>query len=772
MKVACVGGGPAGLYFAISMMLRDPSHDITVFERNRAGDTFGWGVVFSDQTMEHLQANDPISAQSMIDELAHWDDIEVHIEDGGRTVTNRSSGHGFIGIGRKRLLNILQDRARTLGVKLEFEVEVEPDSDFLADYDLVIAADGLNSKLRRRYEAEFAVDLDVKRNKFVWLGTRQKFDAFNFIFKHTRFGWIWAHAYQFDADTATFIVECDPETYERAGFGRMSQEESCRLCEEIFADHLGGHELMTNASHIRGSAWINFPRIICRQWSYRNIVLLGDAAHTAHFSIGSGTKLALEDAIKLAEVMNRPGFGSGEALQQGLEEYQAERQLEVVKLQNAARNSTEWFEHLDRYLKMDAMQFTYTLLTRSQRVSHENLRLRDPAWLAALERSLAETAFGAPVEAPVPPMFLPFRLRGMTLRNRVVMSPMAMYSAVEGVPDDFHLVHYGARALGGAGLIVTEMTCVSPEARITPGCTGLWNAEQAAAWRRITDFVHRTCDTRICMQLGHSGSKGSTRVAWEGMDEPLVEGNWPLVAPSDVAWSAENQVPSALTRAQMDEIRDQFVQSTRYADAAGFDMVELHCGHGYLLSGFISPIQNRRSDDYGGSLDNRLRYPLEVFRAMRAVWPVDKPMSVRISATDWMGDAGVTPEDAVEIARAFTAAGADLIDVSAGQVTRDQKPVYGRMFQTPFSDQIRNELGVATMAVGNIYEVDHVNSIVAAGRADLCAIGRPHQMNPNWTIEAAAAQGLGEENVPVQYLSGYAQLKLNKLRAAQVAAAQ
>lgn len=772
MKVACVGGGPAGLYFAISMMLRDPSHDITVFERNRAGDTFGWGVVFSDQTMEHLQANDPVSAQSMIDELAHWDDIEVHIEDGGRTVTNRSSGHGFIGIGRKRLLNILQDRARALGVKLEFEVEVEPDSDFLADYDLVIAADGLNSKLRRRYEAEFAVDLDVKRNKFVWLGTRQKFDAFNFIFKHTRFGWIWAHAYQFDADTATFIVECDPETYERAGFGRMSQEESCRLCEEIFADHLGGHELMTNASHIRGSAWINFPRIICRQWSYRNIVLLGDAAHTAHFSIGSGTKLALEDAIKLAEVMNRPGFGSGEALQQGLEEYQAERQLEVVKLQNAARNSTEWFEHLDRYLKMDAMQFTYTLLTRSQRVSHENLRLRDPAWLAALERSLAETAFGAPVEAPVPPMFLPFRLRGMTLRNRVVMSPMAMYSAVDGVPDDFHLVHYGARALGGAGLIVTEMTCVSPEARITPGCTGLWNAEQAAAWRRITDFVHRTCDTRICMQLGHSGSKGSTRVAWEGMDEPLVEGNWPLVAPSDVAWSADNQVPSALTRAQMDEIRDRFVQSTRYADEAGFDMVELHCGHGYLLSGFISPIQNRRSDDYGGSLDNRLRYPLEVFRAMRAVWPADKPMSVRISATDWMGDAGVTPEDAVEIARAFTAAGADLIDVSAGQVTRDQKPVYGRMFQTPFSDQIRNELGVATMAVGNIYEVDHVNSIVAAGRADLCAIGRPHQMNPNWTIEAAAAQGLGEENVPVQYLSGYAQLKLNKLRAAQMAAAQ
>lgn len=769
MKVACVGGGPAGLYFAISMMLRDASHDITVFERNRPGDTFGWGVVFSDQTMEHLQANDPVSAQSMIDELAHWDDIEVHIEDGDRNVTNRSGGHGFIGIGRKRLLNILQDRARELGVKLAFEVEVEPDRDFLADYDLVIAADGLNSKLRKRYEPEFQVDIDVKRNKFVWLGTHQRFDAFNFIFKNTRFGWIWAHAYQFDKDTATFIVECAPETFERAGFAQMTQEQSCRLCEKIFADHLGGHALMTNAQHIRGSAWISFPRIICRQWSHENIVLLGDAAHTAHFSIGSGTKLALEDAIKLAEVMNRPGIGRGDALRQGLHEYQEERQLEVVKLQNAARNSTEWFEHLDRYLKMEPMQFTYTLLTRSQRVSHENLRLRDPAWLAELERSLAAKALGEAADKPLPPMFLPFRLRGMTLRNRVVMSPMAMYSAVNGVPDDFHLVHYGARALGGAGLIVTEMTCVSPEGRITPGCTGLWNEEQAKAWRRITDFVHRTPDARICMQLGHSGSKGSTRVAWEGIDQPLPEGNWPLVAPSDVAWSKDNQTPAALDRTGMEAIRDQFVQSVRYAEQAGFDMVELHCGHGYLLSGFISPIQNKRTDEYGGSLENRLRYPLEILRAMRAAWPEDKPMSVRISATDWMGDAGVTPEEAVEIARAFTAAGADLIDVSAGQVSKDQKPVYGRMFQTPFSDQIRNELGVATMAVGNIFEVDHVNSIIAAGRADLCAIGRPHQMNPNWTIEAAAEQQLGEQLVPPPYWTGYAQLKLNKLRAAQMA---
>ncbi|HEX7752125.1 MAG TPA: bifunctional salicylyl-CoA 5-hydroxylase/oxidoreductase [Novosphingobium sp.] len=767
MKVACVGGGPGGLYFAISMKLRNPAHDITVFERNRPGDTFGWGVVFSDQTMEHLQANDSASAQIMIDELAHWDDIEVHIADGDRKVTTRSGGHGFIGIGRKRLLNILQDRARELGVTLMFETEVEPDDAFLASYDLVIAADGLNSKLRRRFERQFEPDIDVKRNKFVWLGTHQRFDAFNFIFANTEHGWIWAHTYQFDKDTATFIVECSPEVYDRFGFGEMSQEETCRTCERIFADHLGGHELMTNASHIRGSAWINFPRVVCANWSHQNVVLLGDAAHTAHFSIGSGTKLALEDAIKLAEVMNRPGLDVAAALK----EYQEERHLEVVKLQNAARNSTEWFENLDRYLKMDPLQFTYTLLTRSQRVSHENLRLRDPAWLAELERSLAESAFGRPLQEPVPPMFLPFRLREMEMRNRVVMSPMAMYSAVDGVPDDFHLVHYGARALGGAGLIITEMTCISPEGRITPGCTGIWNDEQVAAWRRITDFVHRTPDARICLQIGHSGSKGSTRVAWEGIDKPLVSGNWPVVGPSNVPYLAESQVPIALTPEAMKAIEAEFVMSARRANEAGFDMIELHCAHGYLLSGFISPTQNRREDEYGGSLENRLRYPLEVFHAMRAEWPQDKPMSVRISAHDWVGDDGVTPDEAVLIAQAFKQAGADLIDVSSGQVTKAEQPVYGRMFQTPFSDQIRNEVDVPTIAVGNIYEIDHVNSIIAAGRADLCALARPHQMDPNWTIHAAAVQQLKTAPVPEQYKSGYFQLSLNLQRAAQMAAA-
>ncbi|MGV1683878.1 bifunctional salicylyl-CoA 5-hydroxylase/oxidoreductase [Sphingopyxis sp. NJF-3] len=751
------------------MKLRNPEHEITVLERNRPGDTFGWGVVFSDQTVEHLIANDPISAQVMIDELAHWDDIDVHVDDGERKTGMTSSGHGFIGIGRKRLLNILQDRARELGVDLRFEVEIEPDSDFLADYDLVIAADGLNSKLRRRYDESFQTDIDVKRNKFVWLGTHQRFDAFNFLFVNTEHGWIWAHAYQFDKDTATFIVETTPEVFEAFGFDEMSQEECCRLCEKIFADYLGGHDLMTNASHIRGSAWISFPRIICRKWSHGNIILLGDSAHTAHFSIGSGTKLALEDAIKLAEVLNRPNIDLTR-LDASLEEYQEERQLEVVKLQNAARNSTEWFEHLDRYLKMDPMQFTYTLLTRSQRVSHENLRERDPAWLAKLENMLAASAFGHPVGEKVPPMFLPFKLRGMTMRNRIVMSPMAMYSAIDGVPDDFHLVHYGARALGGAGLIVTEMTCVSPEGRITPGCTGLWSDAQIAPWRRITDFIHRTPGARVCLQLGHAGSKGSTRVAWEGIDKPLERGNWPLVAPSDVPYTSESQVPVALDKAAMDRIKHEFVSATVRAEAAGFDMVELHCGHGYLLSGFVSPTQNRRTDDYGGSLENRLRYPLEIFRAMRAVWHQDKPMSVRISAHDWVGDQGVTPDEAVEIARAFKQAGVDLIDVSSGQVTKAEQPVYGRMFQTPFSDQIRNEVDIPTIAVGNIFDADHVNSIIAAGRADLCALARPHQMDPNWTIHAAAMQDYKDAPVPDQYKSGYFQLTLQTQRAAQMAA--
>lgn len=757
MRIASVGGGPAGLYFAISMKLRQPDAQIEIFERNKPGDTFGWGVVFSDQTMANLRANDPRSAATMEAELAHWDDIDVHVND----VKVTSTGHGFIGIGRKRLLNILQDRCAELGVIQHFEVEVDPTLEAYKDFDLVIASDGLNSRIRATREETFKVDIDMRPNKFVWLGTHQLFDAFKFIFVETKHGWVWAHAYKFDANTSTFIVECQPDTFAAWGFGEMSQEETCRTCEAIFADHLGGHPLMTNAGHIRGSAWINFPRVLCHQWYDGNLILLGDAAHTAHYSIGSGTKLALEDAIKLADVLT----DSDLPLAEGLKQYQDERHVEVLKLQSAAKNSMGWFEEVDRYLHFDPLQFTYALLTRSQRVSHENLRLRDPAWLAQLEKAFAEKAFGHPLEKPVAPMFTPFRLRGMELANRVTVSPMAMYSAADGVPTDFHLVHYGARALGGAGLVFTEMTCVSPEGRITPGCTGLYSHEAEAAWKRVVDFVHTSSPAKIALQLGHSGAKGSTRLGWDAIDVPLEEGNWPLIAASPVAWSTANQTPREMTRADMDAVRDQFVEATRRAARAGFDMVEFHAAHGYLISSFITPVLNQRTDDYGGTLENRLRYPLEVFRAMRAVWPAEKPMSVRISATDWIGESGMTARDAVEVARAFRDAGADLIDVSTGQTTREARPVYGRMYQTPFADLIRNELDVPVMAVGNIFEVDHVNSILASGRADLCALGRPHLIDPAWTLRAAAELGSDGSGVPLPYRNGFDQLSRNMARA-------
>jgi anthraniloyl-CoA monooxygenase len=757
MRIACLGGGPAGLYFAISMKLRDAAHEVHVFERNRPDDTFGWGVVFSDQTVENLMANDPVSGAVIRDEFAHWDDIDVHI--GGATV--RSSGHGFIGIGRKRLLSILQQRARELGVLLHFEHEASADLEDWADYDLVIAADGANSRIRDRYQEHFGVDIQVRRNKFIWLGTHKVFDAFTFAFEKLPEGWVWAHAYRFDDDLSTFIVEMAPETWERLGLDRSGQESAVAFSERVFGKYLDGHRLMSNAAHLRGSAaWLNFRRIICERWHYRNLILLGDAAHTAHFSIGSGTKLALEDAIKLAEVLNRPGLAHDAALA----EYREERQVEVLKLQNSARNSTEWFETLERYLHFEPIQFAYSLLTRSQRVSHENLRLRDRIWLEGVERWFQSRARGREVNEPAPPMFAPFRLREMELANRIVVSPMATYSAADGCPTDFHLVHYGARAQGGAGLVYTEMTCVSAEGRITPGCAGLYAPEHAEQWRRIVDFVHADTPAKFCLQLGHSGPKGSTKVGWEGYDVPLDEGNWPLMAASDVPWSAENQVPRPMTRADMERVRDQFVAATRLAIECGFDMIELHAAHGYLLSSFITPLTNKRSDDYGGSLENRLRYPLEVFRAMRAVWPTEKPMSVRISANDWMGEEGVTPDEAVEIGRAFTEAGADLIDVSAGQTWADCKPIYGRMFQTPFSDQIRNEGRLTTMAVGNIYEPDHANSILASGRADLVALARPHLADPMWTLRAAAAQDYRAQWAPPPYLGGVAQLARNLKR--------
>ncbi|GGX93977.1 NADH:flavin oxidoreductase [Litchfieldella qijiaojingensis] len=750
MRIACLGGGPAGLYFAISMKRRDPSHEIVVVERNRPDDTFGWGVVLSDETLDNLARNDAASAERIREHFAYWDDIVV-IHQGVKTV---STGHGFCGIGRRRLLILLQQRARELGVELRFETPIESDDieTYRREFDLVIAADGINSKTRERYREHFKPDIDTRACKFVWLGTHQTFnDAFTFIFERTEHGWVWAHAYQFDADTATFIVECSEATWCKFGFGEMTQQESIAVCERIFARHLDGHSLMSNARHIRGSAWINFPRVLCERWSYKNVVLMGDAAATAHFSIGSGTKLALESAIALADYLH-----SEPSMEDAFARYEEERRLEVLRLQSAARNSTEWFEQVERYLHLDPVQFNYSLLTRSQRISHENLRLRDPEWLASAECWFQEQA-GNPGSNRAP-MFAPFELRGLKLLNRVVVSPMAQYKAVDGCPTDWHFVHYAERAKGGAGLVYIEMTCVSPEGRITPGCTGFYAPEHEAAWKRLCDFVHAETPAKLCAQIGHSGPKGSTQLGWEEMDAPLPDGNWPVMAASEVPWSLRNQVPKAMDRDDMDRVREQFVAAARMADRADFDMLEIHAAHGYLLSSFISPLTNRRDDEYGGSLDNRMRYPLEVFHAVREAWPDDKPISMRISANDWVGEEGVTPAEAVEIARRLKAAGVDICDVSAGQTSTRAQPVYGRMFQTPFSDRIRNETGMATIAVGNIYDVDHVNSILMAGRADLVCLARPHLADPYWTLHAAVRLGDREVTWPKPYLAGRDQL--------------
>jgi anthraniloyl-CoA monooxygenase len=744
MKILCLGGGPAGLYFAISMKLRDPSHAVTVLERNRANDTFGWGVVLSDDALGRMDRNDPVSTAAIRRHFAYWDDIAV-IRDGVRTV---SGGHGFAGIGRKQLLVLLQARARELGVDLRFETEFRSAEDYRRDYDLVVGCDGINSLVRKEYESVFRPDIDMRKCKFVWLGTHQKFDdAFTFIFERTEHGWVWAHVYQFDADTATFIVETLPETWERLGFASMSKEETVETCRRIFERHLGGHDLMSNAGHLRGSAvWIQFPRVICETWYHENVVLMGDAAATGHFSIGSGSRLAFDSAIALADYLH-----SEPTMAEAFRRYQEERRVEVLRLQSAARNSLEWFEEVERYLDLSPIQFTYSLLTRSQRISHENLRLRDPEWLRAAEDWFQEQAGG---EAGRAPMFAPLRLRGMTLKNRVVVSPMAQYKAVDGCPTDWHLVHYAERAKGGAGLVFTEMTCPSADGRISPGCPGLYDPRHEAAWRRIVDFVHAETTAKICCQIGHAGRKGSTGLGWDGAEVPLADGNWPLVAPSAIAWDDLNPVPRAMSRADMDRVTADFVAAVRMADRAGFDMIELHAAHGYLISSFISPTSNRRDDAYGGSLANRMRYPLEVFAAMRAAWPDGKPMSVRISAHDWVGAAGVTPAEAVEIARLFAAAGADIIDVSAGQTTVDARPVYGRMFQTPFSDRIRNDAGLATMAVGNITEADQVNSILLAGRADLVCLARPHLADPYWTLHAAISLGDTRTDWPLPYLRG------------------
>ncbi|WP_333630785.1 bifunctional salicylyl-CoA 5-hydroxylase/oxidoreductase [Agrobacterium cavarae] len=766
MRIVCIGGGPAGLYFSLLMKKLHPEHHIRVVERNRPYDTFGWGVVFSDQTMASMQRWDKESADEIQQAFNHWDDIEVLFKG----TRQRTTGHGFVGIGRKKLLNILQSRCEALGVELIFETDAGGDQDF-PDADLIIASDGFNSKVRNRYPDIFEPDLVKRPNRYIWLGTNKLFDAFTFDFRKTDHGWFQAHIYKFDENTSTFIVETTEKAYEDHGLGQMTQQESIDFCQNLFAETLEGAELMTNARHMVGSAWLNFNRLICGKWSHFNgnshVVLMGDAAHTAHFAIGSGTKLAIDDAIELANQFNKAGHGK-DSIADVLKTYEDIRRVDVARIQNAARNAMEWFEVVgDRYADtLPPEQFMYSMLTRSQRISHENLRLRDKEWLEGYEHWFARHS-GLAVkenERCLPPMFTPYTSRGTTLPNRIVVSPMAMYSATDGLLDDFHMVHLGARALGGAGLVFAEMTCVSPDARITPGCLGLWNEEQTKGWKRFVDFVHTNSAAKVGIQLGHAGRKGATKRAWDGIDQPLEEGGWPLLSASAIPYLKHSVVPKAMDRADMDRVKADFVAATRRAAEAGADWLEFHAAHGYLISSFLSPLTNRREDEYGGSYENRARYPLEVFAAVREVWPEDKPISVRLSCHDWT-EGGNTPEDAAIFARMFKDAGADLIDCSSGQVWKEEKPVYGRLFQTPFSDKIRNEIGIPTIAVGAISEADHANSIISAGRADLCAVARPHLADPAWALHEAAKIGMKNVPWPKQYMSGKFQYEANLERA-------
>ena len=730
MKITCIGGGPAGLFAALLLKKADPKREIAVYERNRLDETFGFGVVFSDATEQALGQADPEISSAMASMSHRWDDIEIHYADARLT----SGGHAFSGLSRKALLKILADRCLQLGVKLCFQREIG-DPETLRDADLVLAADGANSIVRERYREHFRPAADTRPNRFVWLGTKKPFPAFTFYFKADRHGLWRVHAYQYEPGFSTFIVEARDTTWRAAGMDRASEGETIAFCERLFAKELDGHRLVSNRS-----VWRSFPTIRNERWHHENVVLLGDAAHTAHFSVGSGTKLAMEDAVALAGALEMR-----REIPASLEAYEEARRPAVESLQRAAQASLQWFEDTERYMKLDPLQFAFTLLTRSLRVTHENLKTRDPAfvakvdgWYAAIAAREARVPVGT--NPPPPPMFTPFRLRDLVLENRVAVSPMCQYSAADGTPDDWHLVHLGSRAMGGAGLVFCEMTNVSAGGRISPGCTGMYKPEHALAWKRIVDFVHRHTRARIAIQLGHAGRKASTRKSWEGDNEPLPSGNWPVLAPSAIPYFPHSQVPKEMSRGDMDAVIADYVRAAGLAVEAGFDMLEIHAAHGYLLASFISPITNLRADDYGGSLPNRMRFPLEVFDAVRAAWPKERPMSVRISAVDWY-PGGMEPSDSVEVARMLQEHGCDIVDVSAGQTVPDQRPVYGRLFQTPFADRIRHEVGIATMAVGNISSYADVNTILAAGRADLCLLARAHLWDPYWTRHAAHELG-------------------------------
>ena len=750
MRVACIGGGPAGLYFAILFKKARPEAEVVVYERNKPDDTFGWGVVFSDETLSGFEQADPESYAEIRRRFAYWTDIETYLEVApGRVECVRSTGHGFCGLARKSLLQIFHARARELGVRLEFEREVRDEND-VGRADLVLVCDGINSVVRAKHAAHFRPSIEWRRCKFAWFGTTKPLAAFTFVFRSNEHGLFQVHAYPFQRGSeplSTWIVECHEDVWKRAGLEGASEQETVRVLEDLFAPELDGHPLLVNKS-----VWRSFPVIRCGTWVRGNTVLVGDAAHTAHFSIGSGTKLAMEDAIELVAALRETPSGD---VPRALALYEERRAPEVARVQRAARTSMEWFENSARYARQRPLPFTFNLMTRSKRITWDNLAARDPELVRrvredfAARHGLASAAGTAP-----PPLFAPLELRGVRLPNRIVVSPMCQYSAVDGTVGDWHLVHLGSRAVGGAGLVIGEMTDVSPAGRISLGCAGMYSDANERAWKRVVDFVHANSSAKIGIQLAHAGRKGSCNLPWEG-DDPLRDGRaWQTLAPSALPFEPDWPAPRAMDRGDMDRVRDDFVAATRRAARAGFDLVELHMAHGYLLSSFLSPAANKRTDEYGGSLANRLRFPLEVFEAVRAAWPAERPLAARISATDWLpAGEGITLEESVEIARTLHARGLDLVDVSSAGNTPDSPVEYGRMYQVPFAERIRYDVpGLAVMTVGGVQGADHANTILAAERADLCALARAHLVSPYLTLEASARYGVDEFAWPKQYL--------------------